>query len=155
MRKFTYAEQGTLYGEEAVFTKRGVPPFKESDLYPVPIWCKTIKSGYLKVINGEIVEKTLEEKNAFDVAEAAYNQSSKSLTLKTVENNFLLMCDALTGSTSHEKLGFDELHSILEIIPNVDDKNNYSLKLLAIDAEAKREGGLQWWDTCEWNEDIV
>ena len=81
-------------------------------------------------------------------------QHLKQLSLKTVENNFLAVCDILTQSSSHAKLGFAQLNAILDAWPDPTQKIDLSLKLLAIDAEAKREGGLEWWDDCFWHDDI-
>lgn len=72
-------------------------------------------------------------------------QAAKSLTLREVEQNFMNLCAQLG---SQEKLGFSEISAILD---DMEDRNAaivLSLKLLAIDAEGKREGGLNWWDDC-------
>lgn len=55
------------------------------------------------------------------------------------------------------KLTFDQINSIIEglMISDANAAIVASLKLLAIDAEAKREGGLKWWDTCEYHPEIV
>jgi len=99
-------------------------------------------------------EMTPEEKAAVDDAEEAARQDAKSLSLKKVENNFLLMCDQLSGTTTHKKLGFDAIKIIINSLP-VEQQIIPSLQLLAIDAEAKREGGNLWWDDCTWHPDIV
>jgi hypothetical protein len=82
-------------------------------------------------------------------------QLSKSLTLKTVENQFLELCQTLTGEKV--KKGFDELRTAINIMMETSETPaiKLGLMLLAIDAEGKREGGLQWWDDCVWHEDIV
>ena len=83
-------------------------------------------------------------------------QLNKPLVLKIVENKFLMFCDLLTQGTNHTKLGFDQLGNILEVMLNSDPNRSIvlSVKLLAIDAEAKREGGNLWWDDCTWHSDI-
>jgi len=108
------------------------------------------------------VEKTQEEKDAIDQEEAnavinaeLQRQANKSITLKTLENQFLTMCDLLTNTTSHAKLGFDELQSIVLSIPDAGLKIETGLKLLTLDAALKREGGLKWWDDCVWHSEIV
>jgi len=95
--------------------------------------------------------------DAYDGSEAAvdvYSQSKKPYKLKVVENKFIDYCEQLTGLK--EKASFDQLNTIitqmLETDPNT--ATVLSLNLLAIDAEAKREGGLEWWDTCDWHDDI-
>jgi len=155
MRKFTYAQAGIQYDLPTVDIIEGIPPFDSPKIYPVNDKFKTLPAGYMKVVDGVIEEKTQEEKIAFNEARASYEQTSKSDELKTTENNFLSMCDLLTQSTTHEKLGFDEIHEILNDWPDPMQKVDLSISLLAIDAQAKREGGLEWWDTCAWHEDIV
>lgn len=81
-------------------------------------------------------------------------QLQKSLVLRESENAFLDMCDALSGGTSHQKLDFDTLNIIINSIPDPDTKFTAALNLLAIDSKLKREGGLLWWDTCEWHPEI-
>jgi hypothetical protein len=115
----------------------------------------TVPSKYRKQVEGYWVEMTAEEKAAVDAAEESERQMAKPLKLKIVENKFLYMCDQLTGSTSHAKLGFDELQAILDQITDPNVKVMAALNLLAIDSEAKREGGLKWWDDCVWHAEIV
>lgn len=104
------------------------------------------------------IEKTPEEKAQADADEEAARkaaeqamQDGKPLALKAAENRFLTMCDQLTGTTSHTKLGFAVLQAIIEQIADPSTKMAAALQLLAIDAEAKREGGLLWWDSCTWH----
>ena len=153
MRKFTYAITGTQFGLDVVNITSGRLPSEA--VWPVHEKFKAMNKGHLKIVNGSIEEKTQEEKDAFDTVAENWEQSSKPAALKTVENNFLLVCDMLTQSSLHEKLGFDELHVILEAWPDPQQKLDITVSLLAIDAEAKREGGLNWWDSCAWHEDIV
>jgi hypothetical protein len=84
-------------------------------------------------------------------------QLNKSLALKSVENKFLSFCDLLSQSNTHTKLGFDQLQPILEGMMGSDPNTAIvlSVKLLAIDAEGKREGDNHWWDDCTWHPDIV
>ncbi len=93
---------------------------------------------------------TAEQKAAVDAAKEAAWQAAKPAALKAAENNFLSLCDLLTSSTSHTKLGFAEINSIIALLPQ-EQQVVIGIKLLAIDAEAKREGGLQWWDGCVWH----
>ena len=108
------------------------------------------------------IEKTPEEKVQADADEAVAaeqakqaKQDAKPLALKIVENKFLAMCDQLTGTASHTKLGFGDIQSAIDIIPDPAIKMGAAVQLLAIDAEAKREGGNLWWDTCTWHADIM
>ena len=115
-----------------------------------------IDSTTCKLIVAEqvnIAEEQAAQEAARIAAEQA-RQDAKSLTLKTVENTFLLMCDQLTGVTTHTKLGFDQINAVISGLTDQNQAVMLSLKLLEIDAEAKREGGLLWWDTCTWHSDI-
>ena len=116
---------------------------------------------------------TIEEKQAVDDAEEAANEAqeaineanmieaeanmqlNKSLALKSVENNFLLLCEQLLGS--RVKASFGYLNTALTTLLAMDQGLAVvlSIKLLALDAEGKREGGLNWWDTITWHDDIV
>lgn len=82
-------------------------------------------------------------------------QAAKSEALKVVENRFLSLCEQLTGSKT--KASFGTLNTAIEGLMTNDaaTATAVSLRLLAIDAEAKREGGLNWWDTCTWHEDVA
>jgi hypothetical protein len=88
-------------------------------------------------------------------AEEAAKQLAKSPALKRVENAFLSLCELLSGSK--DKLGFADLSGRIEALLATDQNTAVvlSLRLLAIDAEGKREGGLQWWDDIAWHTDIV
>jgi hypothetical protein len=81
-------------------------------------------------------------------------QFNKSIELKTVENKFLLLCEQLCGSKT--KLGFDILENkITELLAT--DPNTaimLSVRLLSLDAEGKREGGLVWWNDIHWHNDL-
>ena len=90
----------------------------------------------------------------FDGSEEAI-QKLKPAALKAVENRFLAMCDQLTQATTHNKLGFDIIEQLIKSIPDQATQFYLSAQLLAIDAEAKREGGNLWWDDCAWHQDIV
>lgn len=83
------------------------------------------------------------------------DQYNKPVVLKVVENRFLNMCDTLTGGTNHVRLGFAELGVIIEGMTNQNELVMCALQLLTIDAQAKREGGLLWWDTCTWHPEVV
>lgn len=82
-------------------------------------------------------------------------QTQKTLKLKLVENKFMDFCEQLTGNK--QRLTFEQLNTVIEGLLATDPQSAMvlSLRLLAIDAEAKREGGLEWWDTCEYHSDIV
>lgn len=82
-------------------------------------------------------------------------QAGKSAALKAVENRFLLLCEQLTGSRA--KASFGTLDEIVRPM-RTNAPSTFaavSIELLAIDAEAKREGGLNWWDSCVWHEEVA
>lgn len=153
----------------------GDTPFPTNSVYPVDIELRVMPAKYLKVVGSKIVEKTAEEKTfadlaikykklvettwvemtaeekaAVDAAEEVARQAAKPTVLKNAENNFLSLCDLLTASTNHAKLGFAEINALIELLPQ-EQQVIIGLKLLAVDAEAKREGGLKWWDDCSWH----
>lgn len=154
-----YAIATTQYEQPCVQLCDGPTPFPEGAVWPVTLELP----GYDMVIDaGVLREKTAEEKQAYvdakaaaEVSAEAARQLAKPLVLKTAENNFLAMCDALTGGTSHTKLGFADLNAIISAIPDPGVMGLTAIRLLAVDAEAKREGGLKWWDDCTWHADIL
>lgn len=79
---------------------------------------------------------------------------SANLTRYTLQNQYLSLCDQLTGKTTHEKLGFAELEAIIASLMDSapDQAVALSLKLLTLNAALVREGGVAWWDNCEWKE---
>jgi hypothetical protein len=104
--------------------------------------------------NPDGTEMTDEQKAAVDAAEEVARQAAKSAALKNAENNFLSLCDVLTAATNHAKLSFAELNAIIAAMP-LEQQLVIGVKLLAVDAEAKREGGLLWWDDCTWHPVII
>ena len=101
------------------------------------------------------IQTTLDSYDGSAEAVKVYNQRKKPYKLKVVENKFIDYCEQLT--TVKEKASFDALNSVITAMLSTDPNTAtiLSLNLLAIDAEAKREGGLEWWDTCEWHDDII
>jgi hypothetical protein len=69
-----------------------------------------------------------------------------------LENNFLLLCDSLTNTTEHAKLGFPEIEVIITGLMETNQTVavQLSLKLLMLDSALKRYD-LLWWDSCEWH----
>ena len=74
--------------------------------------------------------------------------------LYELQNQYLAICDQLTGSTTHAKLGFAELEAIVEGLMATDPQTamGLSVRLLTLNAALVRAGGVQWWDNCEWKE---
>ena len=72
----------------------------------------------------------------------------------TLQNQYLTLCDQLTGGTNHVKLGFAELEAIVKGMMATDPNTAValSLQLLTLNAALVREGGINWWDNCEWKE---
>lgn len=79
----------------------------------------------------------------------------KSDKLKSAENKFFDLCFAIYGDRT--KRGFDELNTAIEALTATDQNaaTALAIRLLAVDAECKREGGNQWWDTAAYHEEIV
>jgi len=103
----------------------------------------------------ELIQREIDRKVDADTRSAQEEQArqlAKSLALRTAENRFLAMCDLLTNSTSHAKLSFAQIETIIKSLP-LEQQPLVSIELLAIDAELKREGGLLWWDDCVWHEE--
>ena len=103
----------------------------------------------------EVVDKTHAQIDQ-EAAEAEIaRQAAKPDALKAVEVRFLDLCQTLTGS--REKAGFAALSDIIEQLMLADPQTATaaSLRLLAIDAEGKREGGLHWWDDCADHPEVV
>jgi hypothetical protein len=156
-----YAITYTKYDLACAQIKMGKTPLPEGSVYPVPVDLMETSSSHLIIDGGALREKTTEEKTAYDDAKAdadevlkQAHQVGKPLILKAVENNFLLICDAMTGTTTHTKLGFTALQVLGDALP-ADEKTALTLNLLALDAQAKTEGGLEWWVDCEWHPEIV
>ena len=73
-------------------------------------------------------------------------------TRYALQNQYLALCDQLTGGTNHVKLGFSDLEAIVKGLMATDPNTAValSLQLLTLNAALVREGGVQWWDNCEW-----
>jgi len=88
-------------------------------------------------------------------------QNSKPTDQKTTENNFFTLTEQIlttasdprAGQTPPVKLTFTEINTVIKTIQAVDAMTavNFSLELLAIDAELKRFNTL-WWDTASTHE---
>jgi hypothetical protein len=90
-------------------------------------------------------------------AEAAAADLAANGTRYVLENQYLTMCDQLTGKAAHEKLGFAELQAIIEGLMASDPNTAVvlSLRLLTLNAALVREAGVQWWDGCRWHQEVV
>ena len=84
-------------------------------------------------------------------AEAAADLKANG-TRYHLQNEYLTLCDQLTGGTNHVKLGFADLEAIVKGLMASDPNTAValSLQLLTLNAALVREGGLQWWDGCLW-----
>ena len=121
---------------------------------------------YKKQIDGKWVEMSTAEKQLADLSgqdlfQYTINlqneqkmQMEKTNALKVAENKFLIMCDQLTNTTNHVKLGFDDIRNIIMSLP-AEQQVMVSIQLLSYDAELKREGGNRWWDTCVWHSEVL
>ena len=115
-----------------------------------------------KFVDGQLVDMTEAESAIMDGIGAqaatdaeAERQAAKPDKLKAAENKFFDLCFAMLGD--RQKRGFDEISAAIEAIATTDQETAtaLSLRLLAVDAECKREGGNQWWDTAAYHEEIV
>lgn len=88
---------------------------------------------------------------AIEAANATADLASNG-TRYALQNQYLALCDQLTGGTNHVKLGFAELQAIIENLMASDPNTAvaFSLQLLTLNAALVREGGINWWDNCEW-----
>ena len=100
----------------------------------------------LKVVDGVIAGKPMHEVEAMRILKEQIRQNEKPDSLKSVENNFYDLCFALFGDFN--KRGFNEIRVRISAIQSQNPMQaiDFALKLLAIDAEGKREGGDKWWD---------
>ena len=148
----TFAEAGVYYmSDEAgnVTRHSGDTPYP-----PVAVWqarCpRTADVRTLSIIDGVVVIDPVKV-NSIQFG----NQLAKSDKLKAAENKFFDLCFAIFGD--REKRGFDELNSAIETLTTTDPSTATALaiRLLAVDAECKREGGNQWCDTAAYHEEIL
>ena len=118
--------------------------------------CRWIPTDLLprKATQAELDEVATAIAQAQILAETT-RQEAKSDSLKAVENNFLALCDSLTGTTAHTKLSFAEINAIGTSMPDQTQMVGIAIQLLSIDAEAKTIGGLSWWYDCAWHPEII
>jgi hypothetical protein len=119
-----------------------------------------VAEGYVRIGDPVLVEDdgdfgkweyndiTQAEYDAQQVQRELDRQAAKPAALKVVERRFLDLCETLSGQRA--KLGFAYISATIEAMMSTDPTmaTALSLRLLAIDAEGKREGGLAWWDDC-------
>ena len=86
-------------------------------------------------------------------AERAQADLATNGTRYALQNQYMTMCSQLTGQAPC-KLGFSELQAVIEGLMATDPNTAValSLKLLTLNAALVREGGVQWWDNCEWKD---
>lgn len=101
------------------------------------------------------VEVLTEEQIAQREAEQAQANLLANAERWTYENAYLSMCDQLTGSTTHAKLGFAELEAIIVAIPDAELSKTLALQLLKLNSALVYHGGTRWWDTCVWHPEIT
>lgn len=125
------------------------------DMGPVP----PLAEGYTRLalrwvdagdgVNADVV---VDDRLTADIE--ADRQAAKPVALKAIENQFLAICEQLSGSRA--KMGFAELQECIESLmaTNQNAAVVLSLRLLTIDAAGKREGGLAWWDDIAWHPEV-
>lgn len=87
-------------------------------------------------------------------AEAQAADLAANGTRYALQNQYLALCDQLTGGTNHVKLGFSDLEAIVKGLMATDPNTAValSLQLLTLNAALVREGGVKWWDNVEWKD---
>ena len=112
-----------------------------------------LATGARPATQAEIDAKEAEAAAAAAQAEID-RQLNKPLALKKAENNYFYMCYALFGDM--QKRGFAALTAKLDEMKSTDPQTAIvmSIQLLGIDAEAKREGGLEWWDDATYHPEV-
>jgi hypothetical protein len=71
------------------------------------------------------------------------------------QNAFLLLCDNVKGTNTHEKLSFESLPPILKAIKKGGEKARFDdLRdaFSTVNQALIKKAGLNWWDTCVWND---
>lgn len=107
------------------------------------------------LIDGQIVDapQSVKDTLAGESRDADFAANGERYTL---QNQYLAMCDQLTGSSSHAKLGFTELQAVIVKMQESQPAQamGLALQLLTLNAALVRCGGIQWWDNCEWTEGL-
>lgn len=90
-------------------------------------------------------------------AEARSADLAANGTRYALQNEYLALCDQLTGGTAHAKLGFEQLEGIIRGLMQTAPQTAValSLQLLTLNAALVREGGINWWDNCVWTEGVT
>jgi hypothetical protein len=108
------------------------------------------------LIDGVVVDAGDEIRQALEA-----EQKAQELAINgerwAYENEYLTMCDQLTGGTSKTKLGFAELQTIITAMQATDPQTAMvlALKLLTLNAALVRTGGVMWWDDCKWHPEVA
>lgn len=118
-----------------------------------PIYYNMDASGLIHD-DGIVRGMTDEEAVALKLKLDAIRQANKSTVEKTIENNFMKLCQAIFGVL--EKRGFEEINVALEMLKvgNFQLAVELGLKLSAVNQEGIREIGTHWWDDCAWHPEI-
>jgi hypothetical protein len=72
-----------------------------------------------------------------------------------LENQYILLCDYLSGGTNHAVLGMANLQQYLIDISTTEPQKEIVLfqYLVALQVELQRVGGMLWWDSCKWHDE--
>ena len=138
-----------------------VEPTWTADMYPDDYEFPDVPFKYWKKVGNDWVAMTEEEQAAVDAAEQAAIDAKKSAEQKTAENAFFTLTETIlaavederAGQTPPVKLSFSEINALIKTIQGTDPMAaiNFSLELLAVDAELKRFDIL-WWDKASKHE---
>ena len=106
------------------------------------------------VYTDTLIQDRLDREAAERAAAEIQRQLDKPLELKHVENDFLSVCEQLTGSKA--KLGFADLETIIAnlMVTDPTTATMLTLKLLTINSAGVRTGGIMWWDDVIWHDSL-
>lgn len=99
-----------------------------------------------KIVSGEWVALTDAEK--LDIA------VSTNSGVYAYQNAFLMICDTLSGTNTHEKLSFEAIPVYLKPLKASNREQFDALKdaLSTINMALVEKAGTKWWTTCVWTE---
>lgn len=138
----------------------------------------SLPERYRTLVDGLWVEKSEEDKQIADMEleaaqeqaieqEETARQASKPLDLKRIENDYIKLCDTVTGSAAHVKLTTAQLKAAGSQLTDQSAFLSAFVELMALKNEAEREygrwvqdtegmpgQGTFWWDDCCWHPEI-
>ena len=159
-----YSDQHEWQGEDVATWKNPSPEILLANGYGLAGDEPAIEAGYTRISktfaeNGwQVVDRLtseIEQEQAAATAAEAASQLAKPEALKIVENQFLTVCESLTGSKA--KLGFDELEVLIKTLAETDKATADTLTaaLFKINSAGVYHGGTRWWDSCAYHAEVT